>query len=425
MLNFVANPIAAPPASPAQRILCWANAVFLFVSPFTSSIALRNVSLAIALIAALTLVFRVRLETPRLPRSIFWAGVAWASICAASFIWSIDPTYTANELRPEVLFPLIVFGVFWVGARCGALRIWIASLLAGVALLGMLALGELIFVGTWNPNRLHAGVGAYSTWLVMVFPFIVALVLPGSAFPLALGHKRWLLLGLLLALVCGGAYLTLNRIVWPTLAIVLGVFVVLSLMASGVSADGRRRLLAIGGALFIGLVLVFALVTKNRASNPVIDASIMQRTVEKDPRVALWRYTAQRIADAPIIGHGFGRGILRNELQATFNAGLLWHGHNIVLNVLLQTGLVGLMAFAILWGTFAMRYIAYVRAGASALNAIGIIGLAFLAGFFAKNMTDDFLVRHTGLLFWAMNAMLIGYGERLLRDTAGLTRQTA
>jgi hypothetical protein len=40
-------------------------------------------------------------------------------------------------------------------------------------------------------------------------------------------------------------------------------------------------------------------------------------------------------------------------------------------------------------------------------------------------MTDDFLVRHTGLLFWAMNAMLIGYGERLLRDQANRSKCAA
>jgi hypothetical protein len=50
---------------------------------------------------------------------------------------------------------------------------------------------------------------------------------------------------------------------------------------------------------------------------------------------------------------------------------------------------------------------------------IGIIGLSFFAGLLAKNLTDDFLVRHTGLLFWAINAMLIGYGERLSRVTLG------
>jgi hypothetical protein len=48
------------------------------------------------------------------------------------------------------------------------------------------------------------------------------------------------------------------------------------------------------------------------------------------------------------------------------------------------------------------------------LAPLGMMGLALLAGFIVKNFTDDFLHRHNALVFWSLNAMLLG----LARSTA-------
>ncbi len=399
-------------AALAQRALCWSGAAFLFVMPFTSSVALRSLALAIALAAALVLAFRFREESPRLPRGLLAAVTIWALVCAASWLWSVDPAYTASELRTELTLPLIAFGVFWVGSRRDAVCVWGRALLVGVAALGALALGEFALTGAWDPARLNAGVGAYSTWLVMVFPLVLVLALPGPSLPFNLSTLRWPLFALLLVFVVGGAYLTQNRIVWTALAVVLFVYCVLYLLTPWVRPEDRRRLLIVGGSLLLGLVVLF-LVAAADGVRTDLDMPDTQSTIEKDPRLALWRHAAERVAEAPVVGHGFGRGILRGAFQAEFGSHLLWHAHNVVLNVLLQTGVVGLAAFVALLASFVLRYAAYVRAGSAELSAIGIVGLAFLAGFLVKNFTDDFLVRHTGLLFWSMNGMLVGYAERL------------
>ena len=56
-----------------------------------------------------------------------------------------------------------------------------------------------------------------------------------------------------------------------------------------------------------------------------------------------------------------------------------------------------------------------MRARDDALALIGLIGLALLVGFLVKNLTDDFLVRSNAKEFWALCAMLLGYGVRLER----------
>jgi len=418
-------PAAGKNFSPVpHRVLCWSGAAFLFAMPFTSSVAVRNVALGIALIAALVLAVRERDELPRLPRCVLAAIGLWALVCAASWLWSIDPAYTASELRPELLVPLLAFSVFWTGSRREALRIWGAAMLVGVVVLGALALGSLALTGAWNPNRLHAGVGAYSTWLVMAFPLVLALGFPARALPFTPDAARWRLLALLLLFVVGGAYLTVNRMVWVAFAAVLFVYCGLYLRMPWLKPGDRQRLLAVSALLFAALIVIFALVVAN-AAHTIAHAPSIWSALENDARLKLWRFAAERVAEAPIAGHGFGRGILRGTLQSTLNDRLLWHGHNIVLDVLLQTGVLGLAAFIALLGAFASRFLAYARAGSVELNAIGITGLAFLAGFLVKNLTDDFFVRHTGLLFWSLNGMLIGYGERLITRSGAAGRTQA
>jgi hypothetical protein len=41
--------------------------------------------------------------------------------------------------------------------------------------------------------------------------------------------------------------------------------------------------------------------------------------------------------------------------------------------------------------------------------------LSLLAGFVAKNLTDDFLFRSNAKEFWGLLALLIGFGARLER----------
>jgi hypothetical protein len=43
---------------------------------------------------------------------------------------------------------------------------------------------------------------------------------------------------------------------------------------------------------------------------------------------------------------------------------------------------------------------------------LGAIGLALVAAFLVKNLTDDFFNRHNALVFWALNGLLIGLGRR-------------
>ena len=60
-----------------------------------------------------------------------------------------------------------------------------------------------------------------------------------------------------------------------------------------------------------------------------------------------------------------------------------------------------------------LRYLRFLRSPDDALAFVGVAGLARIAGFVVKNLTDDFLFRSNAKELWAMLAILIGLGTRL------------
>jgi O-antigen ligase len=139
--------------------------------------------------------------------------------------------------------------------------------------------------------------------------------------------------------------------------------------------------------------------------------------LEHDLRPAIWRTAAQVIADAPLLGHGFGREIRADAFRALKPEGgehpEVHHAHNVFLDVAVQLGFVGLAVFVALLATLAA---AHARLLASPRAApLGLLGLIVIAGFVTKNLTDDFFHRHNAQVFWALNGLLLGLGRRLAR----------
>jgi O-antigen ligase len=398
--------------STLERILLAAGSFYLLVMPFRASIALRYMALAVMLSATFAL-WRRR-SAPPIPRVVLYSLAAWLALCVSSVLWSVNPLYSARELKHEAIVPPLLFVIYFLSAQGQFVRFWNSTLLAGLVILGALALGSAL-AGSWDAERWHAGVGPFSTWLVMTFPLVLGIALPGAVMVFDCGRWRWPLFALVSALVIGSAYLTLNRIIWPSLAVSLAVFGGLALLRLRLPGSDRRRLLLMSGVALLALMVVFGLSAASKALDSYPSTPTVTGSIEHDARIKIWRFAAQVIPEAPFLGHGFGRAILGEQMQAALKDEVLWHGHNVFLNAVLQLGIVGLAALLTLFGAIAWRYVLYARSSSREANVVGIVGLAFLAGFLVKNSTDDFLVRHTAALFWAMNGMLMGYGERLLR----------
>jgi hypothetical protein len=219
-------------------------------------------------------------------------------------------------------------------------------------------------------------------------------------------------------LLIATARLTDNRVVWIVLA---AVFATASLAAAlrwpqTFTRTPMRWIAPLAVLLFV-LALAFADVVEERAGVVAPNAGLTA-SIERDPRLILWEHVIERIGQRPLTGYGFGRRILAGSLAAEMGDPLLAHAHNVFASQWLQTGLVGMLAFMAFIGALALRYLRFLRSRDDTLAFVGVAGLALLAGFVAKDLTDDFLFRSNAKELWAMTAMLLGYGMRRERMLA-------
>lgn len=406
------NPAGGAPLRAAVAFL----AAALLVLPFSSSVALRNGFLALAAASVLHALATKGVPGPRLPpRRVLVPMLAWGAWCIASLAWSIEPAYSRGELRPELLYPFAAFLLFFVATPdARALDRWAWVLSAGLAALALLAIAQDAGPGVWNPKRWHGDVGFFATHVVLALPLVA------WAFLRAPSEAR-----LLRAALAATALLTLvvtawndNRIAWIALA---GMTLLAALLAAPAITPVRRTQLALATvAVLAAFAALFALSVQNRTEMLAGTEREAEAQLRSDPRIAIWRFAARRVADSPWVGHGFGRGILRREIRAGSVPGvdnpLYTHGHNTVLNVALQGGLVGLALFAWMVGAVVREMAAGLRE-APPRRYVAALGLVLVAGFAVRNMTDDFLVRHNALLAWSLAGAVLG----ALRTTSART----
>ena len=348
------------------------------------------------------------------------AILAWAGWSAVSVAWSINPAFSRAELGTEVGWGLATAGTFYVAARAPApFRAINATAIAVAAFLSVLAVQLLTAPGNAGPEvvlqRSHAGVGAFSTLLVLVVPLLPLLVAPR---PVGFGAGPWQVAAAVavFALLLVAARLTENRMIWVALA--AGFLVAALLAAWRWRARLARAPLRWGAVLLVLLVVLAALfvdAARERARADFSGRTDVARAIADDPRLVLWQHTFERIRERPWTGFGFGKSILREQLRAETGHPLLLHAHNLFVSQWLQTGAVGVATLLALLAALSCRYWRFLRDPDGTLAAIGLAGLAMLTTFVVKNLTDDFMVRPTSKEFWALNACLVGYGIRRVR----------
>lgn len=425
------DPAAAPTRGAVMRarifallrfsLLFWA-CVYFALAAVSGHTYFRSLAFGLALVFALWLILGALFsdgEPIPVPDGYLWGTLgAWAAWSAASYTWSLHPAYSGLEIGTEVGWGIATAAIFYVAARSAtAFRAVLTTAVGVAALLSLLAL-RAVFVaaGAWDPEqallRTHGGVGAFSTYIVLVLP-LLPLLLAGR--PVGFGASRWSLasVAVLFLLLLVAARLTENRMIWVAFA--AGFVLAAVLAAWRWRTRLQRAPLRWGGVLLALLVLVGALfidaAIQRMRTDYTRETSVAQALAE-DPRFLLWQHTFERIRERPWTGYGFGKSILREELQGELGDPLLAHAHNLFVSQWLQTGAIGAATLFALFLALGWRYWTFLRAPDGTLAAIGLVGLVMLLAFVVKNLTDDFMIRPTSKEFWALNALLVGYGIR-------------
>jgi O-antigen ligase len=389
-----------------DRVLVASTTLLLFVVPFAGGAGTRGAALVIA-VAALLLRWRESLAAlAPFPRDIAVPVAAWVVLAVASVAWSVNPRFSAGELRPEILYTVAGLVVFYLAARKPAVRPWMWAAAVGtlLATLGTLLQPEWITPAV-SRHPVDGGPGYLSTHLVLLAPVLFAAILAGG------GSTRRVafLAALAFAVIAGSAWETANRIVW--LAFAAQVVTAVVAWRSSALAHGQRARLASAVALLCGAIAVAAFAASIvEREERVSHYRVHEGSIEADVRPRIWERAFQRFHDAPWLGHGFGREILARDFEPltprNMNHPLVQHAHNVFADIALELGLAGLAIFTWLLLALAVRY--WRMLAHPTTVALGIAGLAVLAGFVVKNLTDDFFHRHNALAFWCVQGALLG-----------------
>jgi O-antigen ligase len=403
LLGFAAAYLALLPTNSATFVHSFAYAGAVVFALFALGLAQRSAATAL----------------PAPGWSIGLPLLAWAAWSLLSLTWSVDPAYSHGQLEREIGDSLVVMFVFYVAARdARSFRALVAAALAGFAVLAALAIATDVVTGDWDAGRWHHGVGPWSTWTVLVAPLLFAIIAPR---PAGFGtRRRSMVIGLVLvAMLVVTDRMTDNRIVWVALA---GVFGMASFAAAVRWPHTFRRtpLLWLGplAALLLVLCIAFIDAVRERAAADSVAQTSVAASLERDPRLVLWERIREKIEARPWTGYGFGRRVLADRLAAELGDPLLAHAHNTFASQWLQTGLIGMLLFVALLVALGARYVRFLSSRDDTLAFVGVVGIALVSGFLIKNLTDDFLFRSNAKEFWALAAMVLGYGMRRTRALA-------
>jgi O-antigen ligase len=392
----------------ARRVYTVAAAAFLFLAPFPSSAGWRTFALLAALGAVTWLAAREgeRPDFARLPRPVMIAALAWIAWCVASVAWSDNATYTLEELRRELAYGMLAFAVFFAGMRTPATaHVAIRAVLAGALVLGALEWVRLLFPGVPLAWKYQAAQGFFSTHLVIAAPLLAIVAWPR---PDGMGAGRTALAALAIGLLVGG-FASENRMLW--LALGVGTLVAFAVFrrvpehAATARSTQPAFLLAIA---VIALLVAASWEYKSARYYPQADGAVT--SLSFDERPAVWDSARTPLLERPWIGHGFGREIagdaISRGLAERGAVNRYRHAHNVFFDVVLQLGVVGLAVFVALMAALALAFARVARQPGGA--PLAIAGLAMLAAFMTKNLTDDFYYRPNSLVFWAVTGMLLG-----------------
>lgn len=393
--------------------------MFLAILPLNHVAGLRHVLLLAVFVAAFLV---LRRDWSGLP--LKWWLLAWAGMTTASVAWSQNSMFSLREVKLEVLFGLMVFvGIYSQSRSLARGRMLMWGMLAGVMITALIAAYKILWLGVpsyrWSEENdpwgwMH-GFISYSTYLVMVFPVILFLLLrqPGLARILSLA---------VLPLLLWVGWATQNRMFWVSL---FGVLLVGAALwyARFLPRMRSKWLPALLISLALGVLVVgFGLVTQNRPADAMNETtggglSTLLYTFTRSERFEIWQYWLQQVPQNLWLGVGFGRDLP----HTIFTKPEAWpvlmfaHAHNVFIDILLQLGVVGLTVFSGLLLAMTWRFWRYYRSRDEDTMWLGILGISILTAFVSKNFVDDLFWRTDALLFWALAGLVLGMGERMLQ----------
>lgn len=386
---------------------------YLWILPIAHTTTIRELLFFSLFFTTLWAAWRKGLKLT-LPLPTAW--LIYGAVAGVSLFYALDPVYSLKEIKSEILYSMLtmLIAASWVrNEKALSKVVWL--LIAGNVFLVCIGIIQVIHLQLSSPEKiltapLDIGVGKFSTYIILVIPFIIAQAIMSLKRNSFAAFSMFLLLcGNLIAL-----HFTANRAAWQSLVIEFVLISFLLWYCRGLLFSPK---ILIGVGVILSLLAIFfsffvVIQRSTNIKNPNISISgKVYRSLSDDPRLDYWSAAVKNVAARPLSGGGFGREafkVLNEDFYKKNPHG--WHAHNMFLNKGVQMGIPGIAAFCFLLGSALRKMWSIMKNGfangASVIYAVA--GIAMIAGMIIKNLTDDFFVRDTGWLFWLVTAAIVG-----------------
>ncbi len=329
-----------------------------------------------------------------------------------SALWSPLPAKTLSDALWEVVSPLAAgLLAMSLATRIDRRYFWLPFALLGLFVVPCV-LGALhVHTGFWPaaPQFIvgtYAGRGVAST--MGVFLSLIGFGVIAINWRSADSWRgRLIFLGGWL-FVAGGllGILGHNRMYW------FALFIGLLPWLGGIRHFSLRWRLALGGALlclFASGILYSSYFAKGQAqSEPDQVVAQIGSAYSSDARWTIWQNWLVLSTEQPMLGFGYGSRILPviGATHITTGVPVLedaarHHAHNVLVNILIQTGWIGLACFFFaLYGVWSLILRRQANSGLDKFDNWQLAALSILLAALAKSMTDDFFWGPAGILMW-------------------------
>lgn len=390
--------------------------IILVVSlPVASITSVRDICLVAVFLCWLIKAILTRHWRPRTTR-LEAAWIIYGAFVVLSLFTAVDLGYSLNQFRGEYLknFLLFLLVVQFVTTEKRAKAI-LLGITAGNLIMVSVGIVEFISQGGSLITRpeaseefrsgwasLHSGGGTYSTYLITLFPFLLWVTV---------AWKKWWAHALVIILATANVfslYITFQRGAWVAffMMVVAAIFLI-----------PRRNwirglclaifLIAVGGVLCLAPTQTLVHEEKTEGLGQLLLEP--EKTIGR--RFTTWRVSLEYLVDNPLIGVGFGRRspYKKYDYYKRKESGLYWHAHNTFLNLGLELGLLGLLAFFFLLSRLVwLGWRGYQKLPPGGLpHFLASSLLLMIVAVVFRNMFDDFFIDDTAMLFWFLSAVVV------------------
>lgn len=381
----------------SDRIMRGSLILYILVMTVPHINAIRSGLIIVAVLGLIVrgiLTRRLPLKTTPLDIPIF----LYTAIIVFKSVVSIDPAYSLETLRKELLYQLLFYylTVSVMDSPKYTRRIMISliisvTVIAGVGLSGYFN-GELVKDGRATSFLTSFGRAAFFT--AMVMPLAL------SRFLCTRGWRRTTALAVLI-LCLGFMLVTMSRGAWISSLLAVSILAALK--------DRRMLVLLLIGVISAPWFLPPDIIMRASSITRIME---MEDNEAFGDRIWMWRSAVLMIRERPLLGAGYGNRIFQRlypDFIFSESSGMIFeNAHNLYLQIVLETGFLGLLSFFCIVSVIAFLVFRQLRRKPLPMVESQLLGIAgSFAVFLIFSFTTFRFENEIGILFWILAGCVV------------------